>query len=272
MSAIPVFDAADRSRPPRPQAPGLHLVLTPYDEIHTPSGMSRWTVDFGSRVYLLDGGDAVAVAELVDDRDAQPRRQAAAIAEITPWARSVAHLAHAWRLDDRRNALEELRAHEGYVTVYREESGTVASGYDRAAWERRLRAFAAPEDPEGLEGYDLGVAIAQRLVREHRVAADAARDALPAAGQPLPPLSARWTVAWNSRGPLPPWAEFLLPLLGQRWQDAPGTEARDHLIHWAARSGSSKADLHRATGVARTTINRVLGGQDPDEDTAPQGS
>ncbi|MCB5906996.1 hypothetical protein [Streptomyces pinistramenti] len=32
-------------------------------------------------------------------------------------------------------------------------------------------------------------------------------------------------------------------------------------------------ELRRATGVARTTVNRVLGGQDQDqdEDTAPQG-
>ncbi|WP_030574761.1 hypothetical protein [Streptomyces aureocirculatus] len=259
--SVPVFDVADHRQPPRAQASGVHIVLTPYTEIHTPAGPSRWTVDGGARVYLLDGGEAVAVAEVIDSRDAQPQRQAAAVAEITPWARTLAHLARTWRLDDRQKALRELLEDRGYVQVYRDASEELQTVHDKGAWARKIRdTFASNDDPAELEGAGLGAAILARLSRERAAVAEAALATLPPVDQTLPPLSALWELPWGPRlpGAVRPWNERIFPLLAQRWKQDLDTSQRDTLIHWALQCGISKADIHRATGIARTTIDRTL--------------
>ncbi|WP_282797366.1 hypothetical protein [Streptomyces sp. CC224B] len=259
-SGLPVIDFGEE------HPPGLHIARTGYAEFHTRAAHSRtraWVIDRGTAVYLHDGDTALAVAELIDDRDAQPRLQAAAIAEIAPWAQTIAHLIRSWALADRQDALASLLRARGYVDVYSEGSFEVRREWDLEAWTEKIRRLATDDDPADLTGDDLGAVIQVRLKRERAAAQQAAVAALPpASGGSLPPLTGTWELARGPRLPHAPqpWAEVVLPLLVQRWEDSddPVLRHRDALVHWAVASGISKAELHRASGIARSTIDRVL--------------
>ncbi|MFI8932516.1 hypothetical protein ACIG3E_33245 [Streptomyces sp. NPDC053474] len=251
---LPIIDFGEH------HPPGLHIVRTEYGEFHTRAGYSQWVIDTGTAVYLHDGGTTLAVAELIDDRSAQPRLQAAAIAEIAPWAQTIAHLVHSWHLADRQDALANLLRTRGYIDVYREDEFEVRREWDPTAWTEKINRFATDDDPTNLTGDHLGAAITARLERERIAARKAAASALPLADEPLPPLTSTWERADGPRLPRTqqPWHGPILPLVVQRWQNSDEGLRRGSLVHWAIASGISKAELHRVSGIARTTINRFL--------------
>ena len=75
---------------------------------------------------------------------------------------------------------------------------------------------------------------------------------------PQPPtLSGDWTyeMPWNSRAGC---AERIGEIVFARFQAEDAAFPRDAVVRWAVGSGMHKLYVHRMTGVARTTIDRII--------------
>ncbi|ARX87879.1 hypothetical protein SMD44_07361 [Streptomyces alboflavus] len=213
-------------------------------------------------MWLADGQHIIGCAELVCGRAEQSAAEATAIADVEPWARTIAHLDRAGRIGNTLKGLARVLERSGYVVVHDEETGEPALRQDRRAWNEEIRRrFAGQADPQALEGEDLGRTIRLRLQQERADASQAATDALPAR-LPLPALPGGWD-AWQPTamifqpGPPRTWAELIAPLLLARWMAAPDPAARDDVIRWAAEHLGAD-EVHRAIGGDRSTIDRAL--------------
>ncbi|MFF7415435.1 hypothetical protein [Streptomyces lydicus] len=150
---------------------------------------------------------------------------------------------------------------DGYVAE-QDEWGEYQQVQDSAGWEQEIEKYVRDEDRTHPDlswvrrtGKQLAEAAIERLNREAAQAEAGAVAALPPADQPLPILTT-WQYGLLSDGRR--WAERVAPLVFRRWTADPTDEARDHVIVWAHKAEISKAEIYRATGVARTTIDGIL--------------
>ncbi|WP_335983116.1 MULTISPECIES: hypothetical protein [Streptomycetaceae] len=75
---------------------------------------------------------------------------------------------------------------------------------------------------------------------------------------PQPPtLSAEWTydLPWRTQAG---WSERIAEIVFARFQAEDAAFPRDSVVRWAVASGMHKVYVHRMTGVARTTIDRII--------------
>ncbi|MFF2751138.1 hypothetical protein ACFVVA_37080 [Kitasatospora sp. NPDC058048] len=253
--------------PPDPHGEGLHAVTTPFTEISTRTGPLESDVRHGAHVWLFDGAHRLGGVVLVCRRVNCAEVQQDAVREVEPWVPSIAHLARRQRLALTEWELRSLLDHPDKVPA-RDDFGDWATRSDAAAWRRAVLAFATEQDPVPPTdpaawfpgaAERLGHAVLTRLAGEQAAALAAAADALPSAGAPLPPLTDRWKPwpAVMDHGSST-WVDEIAPLLFERWKAAPEPADRDRLIAWGLDAGIGKLDLHRATGIARSTIDRVL--------------
>ncbi len=252
--------------PPRGVEDGLHFIITPYREIETPYG-GGYNIDDGGDVWLMDGPSVVASREIICKRGLLEDRQEAAARRFAPWAASVAHLARAERRARQMWPVMSIMEQAGYTNADGEfvpqAEFFVA---EEEAWLAKAQKFAAPADlippadwPEwkkqgGMTTGELGLRIIARLGREERGARLAAGAALPAA--PLPRLSRDWAPWWPKGDS---WADSLATLIFERWKmQGEPAPTRDDVVRWALDLEISKSAVHRGTGIARSTIDRIL--------------
>ncbi|MFD9685128.1 hypothetical protein ACFWXO_05130 [Kitasatospora sp. NPDC059088] len=225
-----------------------------YQMFETPN-IGGYRISYGGFVFL-ESADRTAVARIplrVERRNSLEGVQEAAALEMEPWAPAVVKLAAARRATAQaqgvRDAGEELRRSQGQH--WDEERDEQLVGYIRQ------HATAEERSTSG-ETWTLADKVAARLDAEQRALMQAASEALPdAAVGPLPDFDEDWQqVAQPSYDS---WLDRIRPLVIARWAEADAGAGRDHMIVWVMDHGRvSKLDLHRRTGIARTTIDRVL--------------
>lgn len=231
---------------------GPHLIAPPHTQFRGRD--HRWRE--GAQSFLLDGRHVIAVHELpcLYSRTADVQEDAAR--EIAPWVPVIRHLAAARRLDERRWRLVWLVEEEERYNTQEE----------RDEWKEQIRSFATEPDlarpsdwPDWkrMEGEELADVITDRLSREARQARENAAARLPQVDRDIPPLPGEWRTPGPS-GLSDDWVHQVLPFLVSAWQGDPEGGGRDQLIYWAHRSDVSVAELHRASGISRATINRIL--------------
>ncbi|MFF7995129.1 hypothetical protein ACFZDG_35830 [Kitasatospora xanthocidica] len=235
-------------------------------------GESRWTFNFGEYqmfetpyangynssyggYVFLEGADRTTVARIplrVERRSSLERVQETTAREMEPWAPAVVKLAAARRAAARaqemRDAGEECRRSQ-WQQWDDERDEEIA---------RYIHQYATAEERSASdELWTLADKVAARLGAEQQALTQAASDALPdAAVGPLPDFDEDWQqVAQPSYDS---WLDQIRPLVTDRWAKADAGAGRDNMIAWVMGHGGTKADLHRRTGIARTTIDRVL--------------
>ncbi|MFF8696284.1 hypothetical protein ACF08W_29135 [Streptomyces sp. NPDC015144] len=255
----PIERDSHDSYPPRGETDGIHFVTSPHGEILTPYG-TGYNVDAGGYVWLMDGETTAARLVIRTDRRFLEGEQEEAARELAPWARTVTHLDRARRYVRQVSQVERTLDDLDYP----------GPDDDPAAVYERLARLAVPEDrtppadrpawrsrPDA-DARELGARIRARLERLEREERSAALAALPAAEESLPVLPRGWKPWWpKSEGT---WTDAIAETLFERWR-ASGTgdtRARDDLIRRVTDANISKSAVHRGTGIARTTIDRVL--------------
>lgn len=242
---LPVEDAWGQAslHPPRGQRDDLYAVVTPLTDLHTGNR--------GGYVWLFEDFHLIAYRQVMSGYAEYDERCAEAIRGIAPWATTLGHLARADRIYAVERAVHHLMQAEG-------------DAQDRDRWVTRMHAYATPEELSGAAvsrrqeaGERIGEAILARLCSQGRDEHGKAEAALPPADS-LPAFDPRWS-PWGMYGSAH-WLARIGPLVFARAGAADTSAAdRDAAIRWGIYTiGHNKATVHRMSGIARTTIDRVL--------------
>ncbi|MFI5753185.1 hypothetical protein ACIBBE_47000 [Streptomyces sp. NPDC051644] len=237
-------------------------------------------VEPGALVYLRDGGRTVATAELAGSYSYLVENTDDEADTIAAWLPTLRHLAGVIRLERMADTMEyhlaQLQGHweaaeGGYVTGLTTDE--VDEERDTAySYEKLLRDVVPHDDQVAMRLPEATAAHAARL-RDQATALRAAA----VADMPDPRTGAHPGLRWvgpysrqqqekiRSRSEDTWYADLPLQLLrgykasaGAPW-DGPGeTAGRDALVQWAVQWGLPKTAISTATGIARTTIDRLL--------------
>ncbi|MFW3464495.1 hypothetical protein [Streptomyces sp. 058-1L] len=234
-------------------------VTTPADALERDPGVS---------MRLQDGDVVLAERDTICSTYVDARDSAEAAAEqIGPWVPAAAAAIEADRLDrlaDRVGAEAEQSAlwHAEHERWYDDDALDQAEEHLQAIQREATDAEAATHHTAA----DLAAAVQARL---HQTAYTRRRHALAAAPDLTlnPTPGAAWTVSAPYGTPRYMGAadedqEELRTLIAVQllrvWALDKPAVTRDVLIGWAERSGVAKSEIHRLTGVARPTIDRIL--------------
>lgn len=269
---IPIeFTGSTGRFPPPSGGSGLRFVAGGWEDLPARPGAGA-ELEPGGYLFLYIGAEPLAYRPVYAATGAELEaecRQAAAT--MAPWTRALERLTAAARTMHRYYMLqsvvrEQLRlgGDDGLTYV------PVPGGNLRdPGWLARIAEFAAdgdllppPDRPEAApEGVVLAIEISNRLAREWQELKDAAVRALPSAECPLP---ASFGEQWLAmRPPHTPCLDQVAALVVGRWTKAPTDVARDHTVRWViGQTGMTKTQLHRQTGIARSTLDRILAAEE----------
>ncbi|MFJ4888247.1 hypothetical protein [Streptomyces sp. NPDC088731] len=255
-------------------------------------GANQWSQESGYVIYLRDGGALIAMTEgLGTSRDAQEEADEISLdtSRDWPWLGTLCTLARARRVDALADAfLRNLRAMTRWRDGEDPDVETPSVRYlsrEEQEWDDVTREEAR-NAKRGLAKYvpaDLQARMPLRdATGEHidRLRARAAglraaviRDMPDPRTTPRPhrwiadytPAEAKEVRALSLTDPLDPWLADLPHWLLRCWAELPeaerqalGTDYRDALLMWAVEWRLPKSCIARASGVARTTIDRVI--------------
>lgn len=267
---IPIEFTGSTGRFPTPgDGSGLRFVAGGWEDLPARPGAGV-EPEAGGYFFLYIGAEPLAYRSVYAatgaELEAECRRAAATMA---PWTRALERLAAAVRNMHRYYLLQSVlreqlrRGGDDGLTYVPVPGGNLRD----PGWLARIAEFAAdgdllppPDQPGAVapEGAVLVFEISDRLLREWKELKDAAIRALPSAESPLP---ASFGEQWLAmRPPHDPCLDRVAALVMERWTKAPTDAARDHMVRWViGQAGMTKTQLHRQTGIARSTLDRILG-------------
>lgn len=228
----------------------------PYQEFETPY-RGGYNISYGGYVTLRNA-DKQAIARIavrVERRGNLETAQEATVRELEPWAPAILKFAAATQIGNR--AIEVRHAGESYFET-QDEGWSESQDEELVKLAGFVLQHATPEERSTTDAiWALAENVANRLDAERQDLTREATNALPdAAAGPIPDMDEEWQQVDQLH--YLPWLNPLRAAVMDRWAKD-GNIGRDNMIKWAVDHGASKADLHRRTGIARTTINRVLG-------------
>ncbi|MET8502894.1 hypothetical protein [Streptomyces microflavus] len=222
----------------------------------------------GVAMRLQDGAVVLAEREAICSTYADARDRAEAAAQqVTPWASAITAAVEADRLDRHADRVgREAGQSELWHAMH--ERWNDNGALEQAQTYLQAIQHVATDDESAT--HPTATALAPVVQARLRQTADVCRRQALAAAPDLtahPAPGAAWSVpapytppqyigaADEDQEELP---TLLTVQLLRAWAlDKPAVN-RDSLIRWAERSGVAKSDIHRLTGVARTTIDRIL--------------
>ncbi|MFZ4240862.1 hypothetical protein ACOZGD_37580 [Streptomyces murinus] len=248
-------------------------------------GADTQRVVMGARLYLREGHRVLATAEIEGGRRTVVDIADDVSVEIVPWLPVMRHLADAVALERDAATLDfhtdQLLYHWETAQDMRPNiTGANFRSYDEELnaayhYEELVRAVVPREDQEAARLPQAAATHSERLRAEARTLRVRALLAMPdprSAGLPDVPWTGPYsrTQQQDIKVPSPDTWYADLPhqlLMGwgsldtkAYWPDSrERTDHRDALIRWAARRGLPKQDMSKASGLARTTIDRILG-------------
>ncbi|MEW1552316.1 hypothetical protein [Streptomyces tsukubensis] len=278
VEMLDVLELDDDYTPP----PGPHIAWQQAQYFTTIGIDDAQEVRTGGRLYLRDGRRVLATAEAEGDRRTVIDIADDAAAEIAPWLASMRHLADAVALDrDAQtidfHAAQMLYSWQAAQDVYTAGLDDIADDEISTAhhYEELLRAVVPRDDQEDVSLPQAAALHSERLRSRARALRVRALIDMPdreSADLPSVPWTGPYSKTqqqdirdhspntWYADLPhqlLTGWGNLDTKAHWPSYEEQTGH--RDALIRWAAGRGLPKQDMARATGLARTTIDRILG-------------
>ncbi|MCT6782275.1 hypothetical protein LXH09_37265 [Streptomyces sp. CS7] len=266
-------------------AAGLHITYKT-GVFTTAVEADQWLQQPGYTVHLREGAVVLAKVELLGSAwDARATADEISL-DTSPdhaWLPTLRTLSRALRTDHHANAFDRdlgqllswrygTEDPDGQYTSY-DEHDRFEQDAARSAKARLTRHVPAGLQAELPLTKATETHIGHLRARATELRATAVREMPNPATTPRPqqwiadytPLEARQIKALDPLNPLRPWLADLPHRLLRCWKDLPpqekeaiGTGRRDALVRWAQEWDLPKTAASRASGLARTTIDRIL--------------
>ncbi|MFE9461658.1 hypothetical protein [Streptomyces californicus] len=258
---------------------GLHITYTTGVFTETVD-IDQWNQQAGYTIHLRNGGILLAQVELLGSpRDARDTADEISLDTSAdwPWFTTLHTLSKALRTDRLASTftghLGRMKSWHDTYHVYDEQD---QFAHDAALAAKRLLAQHVPADLQA--EMPLAEATEEHIRRLRARAVELRVTAVREMPDPtVTPRPNRWIAAYTPQearrvkdedrvDPLRPWLADLPHRLLACWGELPenekrsraGTSSRDALLTWATEWDLPKTTIQRASGVARTTIDRLL--------------